>query len=193
MHPFKKAIRVLGIAESFDPGKDTRSLLAGVVMRKDLIVDGFAFSEVTVGGDDATEKVIELIKSLNRNDINIVMLSGAVISMYNILNLDRVFRKTGIPMICLTYKESKGLEDTIRKRFPQGYGRKIILYKKLGRRNGILLKTGKKVFVRTLGMGEDDVRHVMDSFALQGKFPEPVRVASLLASAIRSQGRFRTP
>ena len=38
----KKAIRALGIAESFRK-EDRYSTLAGVVMRSDLIIDGFVF------------------------------------------------------------------------------------------------------------------------------------------------------
>ena len=49
----KKGLRALGIAESFS-GRG-HSILAGIVMRKDLKIDGFAFSRVTMGGMDATD------------------------------------------------------------------------------------------------------------------------------------------
>ncbi len=117
-HPFKKGIRVLGIAESFAPHSDERSLLAGVVMRKDLVVDGFSFARAKVGGDDSTSKIVSLFTSLGRNDVNAVMLSGAVLSFYNIVDLERLHRETRLPLVCLTYRESAGLEDNIRRHFP---------------------------------------------------------------------------
>ncbi|MEM0259499.1 MAG: DUF99 family protein, partial [Thermoproteota archaeon] len=43
----KKAIRVLGIAESFRE-TSKKSILAGVVMRGDFLIDGFSFSFVTL-------------------------------------------------------------------------------------------------------------------------------------------------
>ena len=57
MHIAKKGLRILGIAESFSSGKN--SILAGVVMRKDLRIDGFSFTTTTVGGMDATDSVID--------------------------------------------------------------------------------------------------------------------------------------
>ena len=62
MHIPKKGIRALGIAESYTGCE--RSTLAGVVMRKDLRIDGFSFGSVTVGGVDATETVIQMIQDL---------------------------------------------------------------------------------------------------------------------------------
>ncbi|NMA11510.1 MAG: DUF99 family protein, partial [Methanomicrobiales archaeon] len=50
MHMAKSGLRALGIAESY-AGRE-QSTLAGVVMRKDLRIDGVAFARVTVGGSD---------------------------------------------------------------------------------------------------------------------------------------------
>ncbi|MBC7109878.1 MAG: DUF99 family protein, partial [Archaeoglobi archaeon] len=68
MHPEKKGIRALGIAESFRKGYPL-SVLAGVVMRADWKIDGFACSLATVGGMDATEAVLKIFRDLSRRDI----------------------------------------------------------------------------------------------------------------------------
>jgi len=52
----KKAVRALGVSESFVKGISEKSVLAGVVMRADMAIDGFVFSKATVGGMDATER-----------------------------------------------------------------------------------------------------------------------------------------
>jgi endonuclease V-like protein UPF0215 family len=184
-HPFKRGIRVLGIAESFVPSVDRESLLAGVVMRKDRIIDGFAFAKTKVGGDDATRKIISLYCSLGRNDVNAIMLSGAAISFYNVVDLDRVHSETGLPLVCLTYRESTGLEEAIRRHFPKFHKRKLARYGRLGQRRGVELKTGKRIFVRALGLDDEDLRQLLDAFSLEGRYPEPVRVAGLLAAAMR--------
>ncbi len=182
VHPFKKGIRVLGVAESFRRGLD-RSVLAGIVMRKDLIVDGVAFSRPELRGDDATERVIELYERLGRKDVNVVMVSGAVISLYNIIDLQKVYERLEIPLISLSYRESKGLEGTIKRHFPNSWRKKVEMYKKLGKRESVLLKTGKKVFIRRYGLEKEEAKGVVESFLLQGRYPEPVRVAGLLARA----------
>ena len=65
----KRAIRALGLAESFRPSAK-KSTLAGVVMRTDLVVDGFVLGSATVGGTQtthirATVNVPALLRDLN--------------------------------------------------------------------------------------------------------------------------------
>lgn len=184
IHPFKKGFRALGIAESFRKGLSDKSVLAGVVMRKDLIIDGFSFSRPTLEGDDATECVLEIYRKLRRKDINVIMMSGAVISLYNIIDLQAIHEATDIPLLCLSYRESRGLEGPIKRHFKEGWEKKLEMYKKLGKREGITLKTGKKVYIRRFGLKGEEAKEVIDAFLLQGRYPEPIRVASLLAWSI---------
>lgn len=53
-----------------------RSMLAGVVMRADRRVDGLVYAHATVGGDDATEAVLNLYRRLERRDINALLWAG---------------------------------------------------------------------------------------------------------------------
>ncbi|MDW0243115.1 MAG: DUF99 family protein, partial [Nitrososphaeraceae archaeon] len=46
IHNNKKGLRVLAIAESFRK-HDTKSILAGIVMRRDFVVDGFVYTDTT--------------------------------------------------------------------------------------------------------------------------------------------------
>ena len=141
IHTNKPGIRALGVAESFRQGQRW-SALAGVVMRSDLVIDGVALGRTAVGGDDATSAIASLFRKLGRNDINLMMVSGAVISLYNILDVDLLASKTKLPVVCLTYKETSGIEDSIRRHFPRGAGSKLEAYRRLGRRTSIKLSTG---------------------------------------------------
>jgi endonuclease V-like protein UPF0215 family len=62
LHLNKRGIRALGIAESFRPTQRW-SVLAGVVMRGDLVVDGLAVGRASVGGDDATSSISALYRT----------------------------------------------------------------------------------------------------------------------------------
>jgi|TARA_B100000315_G_scaffold100641_1_gene92492 hypothetical protein len=179
----KRGIRALGISESFKKEIGTRSILGGVVMRSDLIVDGLLFGVATLEGDDATDAILSMVKRLNRNDINIIIISGAIISLYNIIDIDRVGQETGIPIICITFEESGGLVQSIKRHFPKKWEKKVEEYKKLDRREVIYLKTGYRIFARTYGLDIDESKKVLDKFILQGAVPEPVRLARLLAKA----------
>lgn len=180
----KRAIRALGVAESFRKG-DLRSTLAGVVMRADGVVDGFVFGQATVEGDDATEEVLKLHKRLRRDDVNLLILSGCIISLYNIIDVDSLAARSGLPVIALTYRETTGIEGAIRHHFGDGES-KVREYAKLGSRVQIKLKTGYSVYARLSGIPLEDAVRVLDSFTAQGGVPEPVRLARLLAHAKRA-------
>lgn len=185
LSPTKKGIRCLGIAESFVRGKP-KSVLAGVVMRRDLIVDGVALTRITVGGMDATEGVLRIYRALRRQDINFMLLNGCIISWFNIIDLDTVYRETGVPLICLTYEESGGLEKYIREYFPpEDAEKRIEAYRRLGERVRVFIKrTGATVYIRVLGMDVRTARALLNAFTITGSVPEPVRLANLFARAV---------
>lgn len=179
VHSEKKGIRVLGIAESFKKsGK--KSTLAGVVMRRDLIIDGMAFGSATIEGDDAMDSIISMHRSLERDDINCILLDGLVISMYNIVDGERVASETGLPVLAITFEDSMGLEDSIKRHFDD-WQYKLEQYQRLGKREKITLKTGKNLFIRYWGLSQKRAVAILNSFTLQGSVPEPIRVAKLAA------------
>lgn len=185
IHPEKKGFRVLGIAESFRrPVK--KSVLAGPVMRKDLVIDGVVTGSATIEGDDATDSVVNMINGLRRSDINCIMLGGLIISMYNIIDSNQILLRTGIPVIAVTYNESKGIEQILINRFHPNANTKLDSYSGLGQRREVTLHTGSSVFVRFVGLSLKHAILILNSFTLQGSIPEPIRVAKLMARAYLS-------
>ncbi|MDD1674696.1 MAG: DUF99 family protein [Methanomicrobiales archaeon] len=181
MHIAKGGLRALGIAESFS-GR-SKSVLAGVVMRKDLRVDGVVFAPITVGGMDATEGVLRLHHSLHRRDINCLLISGCVIAWFNILDPARIARETGLPVISVTYEASEGLQVDIIRHFP-GDDQRLAAYRNLGERTPFQLGTGSIMYIRAWGIPFHDAALLCDQFTYDGKVPEPVRVARLAARGI---------
>ena len=184
LHVHKKGFRTLGVSESFVKGVSEKSILAGVVMRADMMTDGFTFSRATVGGLDATDKILEMYKSLNRDDINLLMLNGCVISWYNVIDLHRVSDETGLPLICVTYNESAGLERYFKEYFPDDWMIRVELYRRNRERTAITLSTGHTIYIRFIGMSIEEAKGVLNKFTSHGSVPEPLRVARLLARAL---------
>src|SRR5271155_1445168 len=98
LHPGKKAFRALGVAESFRPTA-SKSTLAGVVVRTDLVVDGFVFGAATEGGEDGRRAVHGMYRKLKRGDVTLIMPAGCIISRYNIIDVDEVAKKSGLPAV----------------------------------------------------------------------------------------------
>jgi uncharacterized protein len=185
LHLEKKAIRALGVAESFKKDQPI-STLAGVVMRSDLVIDGFGAGTLKVSGSDATASVIKLFRGLKRNDVNAVMISGSILSLYNVLDIDAIYEALAVPVIALSFNKAvSDLAANISSRFPEKIAKsKIELLEKLGAADKIRLKTGYEVFVRRAGISENISNRLLDKFTLQGAIPEPIRVARLLAKTI---------
>ncbi len=180
LHIEKKGLRGLAIAESF---KDNEKIshLAGIVMRRDFIIDGFVFGHSTVEGNDATNAILQMHQKLNRDDISFIMISGLIISMYNIVDVKKIWNQLKVPVIGVTYEDSKGIEDAIKYHFPDSHQSKIEECQRLGQRTKITLHTGHDVFVRIEGCEIQEVKNLLDAMTLQGAVPEPLRVAQMLA------------
>jgi endonuclease V-like protein UPF0215 family len=184
VHVHKKGIRVLGIAESFKRGKE-KSVLAGIVMRSDFIIDGVAFGYITVGGMDATEGILHVFNALQRDDINMIMLNGCVISWFNIVEIKELYEQLHIPLVCVTYEESEGLEEHIAKHFEaDDRDSRIEAYKRLGSRIPVRLHDDFDILIRFFGINKIEASAVLNKFILHGRVPEPLRVAKIAARAL---------
>lgn len=153
-------------------------------MRSDFIVDGLAIAKCTVGGMDATDTVVSLYKQLSRTDINAIILSGCVISWYNVVDLNAVYEAIGLPLVCITYEESEGIREYFIKNFPDDWQVRVEVYEKNGARHPVRLWTGYTVFIRCLGVELDAGKRLLDKFTLHGRIPEPVRFSKLIARQV---------
>ena len=187
LHLEKKGLRGLAIAESFKPNS-IKSVFSGIAMRRDFIIDDFIFGSATLEGDDATDTILSMYEELHRPDISYVLISGLIVSMYNIIDIKKLFDVLQIPIIGVSYNDSKGIEDSLKHHFPNSSELKIQAYRQLGRREKITLSTSHEIFVRIEGCEISDVKHLLDSLTLHGSIPEPVRVSQLLAKKLLEKG-----
>ena len=187
LHLEKKGLRGLAIAESFRQNS-TKSVLAGVVMRRDFVIDGFVFGSATLEGDDATDAILKMYDDLQRPDISYVLISGLIVSMYNIIDIKKLSDTLKIPIIGVSYHDSYGIEDSLKHHFPDSFESKLNEYEKLGQREKITLSTSYDVYVRKEGCTLNEVTHLLDDLTLHGSIPEPIRVSQLLAKTLLEKG-----
>lgn len=179
----KRAIRVLGIAESFTM-KYPKSILTGVVMRSDFIIDGVVNSCSTVGGLDITDSIIGMYRALGRPDIHAVMVDGCIVSFYNIIDLDRLFGELKIPVMCLSFSRSRGNpRAAVIKLFREDYEVRLGLLDRLGEPQIIDTPYGP-VWARYRGVSHSEARLLVTRFQRDGRRPEPLKVSALVSSSI---------
>ena len=176
LHLEKKGLRGLAIAESFKQNSH-KSIFSGIVMRRDFVIDGFVFGSATIEGDDATDTILKMYDELQRPDISYLLISGLIVSMYNIINIKKLYDSLNIPIIGISYNASQGIEDALKHHFPNSFESKITAYQQLGKREKITLNTSYDIFVRQEGCTISDVKHLLDDLTLHGSIPEPVRVS----------------
>ncbi|MFW9796752.1 MAG: DUF99 family protein [Candidatus Thorarchaeota archaeon] len=180
---WKKGVRVLGVAESFEKS-ESRSILAGVVMRADFRIDGFSVCTPTIGGTDSTTELVTMFHRLNRKDIRAWLLGGSVISWFNIVDISVLHEETDTPVICISYHPSEGIEKYLEEYFPADWKERIEILDRVGDRTSVQLRTGHSVFLSVAGIGTTRARNLLDKLTLDGRIPEPVRVARTIAAGL---------
>lgn len=187
----KKGIRVLGLAESFRKGSSQDAVLAGVVMRSDFIVDGVVLGRCRVGGMDVTDSILKMYRKLNRDDVSALMINGCIISWFNVIDLNKLYKETNLPSICLTYYPSAGLREYFMKYFPEDWGERARIYEENGPRTEVVNKNGFKIYLRVVGVDVEAALNLVNKYTLFGRIPEPLRLARLIAHAILEE-RFQS-
>lgn len=185
----KPGARGLFVAESFAGAG--MSELAGVAMRRDLVIDGFVLGSATIGGADAADRIASMHAELGRGDIGIVAVSGAVISSYNVVDLRRLLELTGAPAVAVSYGEPAGAGAALAGRLAaieKGAGEdedRADVFSRQGPSTRVHLHTSHDLFVRCAGCTPAQAGRLLDSMTVQGSVPEPLRIARLLARAAR--------
>ena len=180
---WKRGVRVLGVAESFEKDQSF-SVLAGVVMRGDLRIDGFSVCTPTIGGHDSTDQLVSMFIHLNRKDIRAWMLGGSVISWFNIVDIISLYERTETPVICISYHPSEGIEKYLKEYFPEDWKLRQDVLERTGVRTSIQLKTGHTLYLSVAGVSVPNARNLLNRMTLDGRVPEPVRVARTIAAGL---------
>ncbi|USZ67089.1 DUF99 family protein [Halorussus salilacus] len=176
----KPGVRALGVAESY---RGPTSTLGGAVARASRVVDGFAYETCTVGGLDATDAIADLFDSLDREDVRYVFVAGIALAWYNVVDLRRLHRHIGRPVVSVTFEESPGLRDALAAEFEgEELDRRTEIFDRQPPRERLRVND-QTVFVRSVGLDRSEARDAVRAFTPEGGRPEPLRVARLAARA----------
>jgi endonuclease V-like protein UPF0215 family len=183
----KPEIRVLGIDDGkFVPHTPGTAIIVGVVFRGGGWLDGVMHTNIAIDGFDATERIISMINgSSHCKQLRLVMLYGITFAGFNVVNIKRLNLETGLPVIALTL-EKPDLNAVRRAldNLPNSEDRwKIIL--EAGKIHEVRCR-GKKIYVELSGISEADARKIIQLTSTRSSYPEPLRVAHLIASGISS-------
>jgi endonuclease V-like protein UPF0215 family len=196
----KPQFRVLGIDDGPFSFSDRKVPIIGVVVRKGYI-DAVLRTEAEVDGDDATTAISALVLDSGYQDqLEAVMLDGACVGGFNVVDIDELNRATGIPVLTVT--RDRPDMDKIRAALEKlgstpKYGRPPVQdwkcrLERLERTRLVEVDTGHKpIYMGFAGTKEQDAKGIVTASTIRGSMPEPVRLAHLIARAYvtgRSKG-----
>ena len=185
---FKKEIRVIGIDDSpFNKFNDKKVLVVGVVMRGGYWIDGILSTKVTVDGNDATKKLIEMTNKCKfKPQLQCIFLNGIAVAGFNVIDVKELNKKTNLPVIIIIRRmpDIENIKKTLIKIKKQ---QKIKLIEKAGNVFQI-----DEIFVQLTGIDLEEAKKILKIVCTRSWIPEPLRLAHLIASGIvlgESRGR----
>lgn len=177
----KSSIRVLAIDDGFfKPKSRGNTVLIGVVFRLDGRIEGILRSDVNIDSLDSTAKMIEMCnKSKFKEQVQCILLSGINVAGFNIVDADKLYRKTKKPVINVFRKRPRMhlIENALQK-FKDGKKR-LKLIEKAGE-----IYEFRSIFFQCKGIAPEKARHLLKRTIFFSNLPEPLRIAHLIASAV---------
>jgi len=186
----KQEIRILGIDDApFNKFKDKGKnlLVVGVFYRGGNYMDGLLSTKIRIDGSNSTAQLIKMINQCKfKPQIRVIMLDGIALGGFNIIDINKLHKKTGIPVMVVIRRmpDFKKIETTLKK---LGKSAKYKLIEKAGKPVKI-----NSIYVQFKGMTLEKAKAIIKISSIHSKIPEPIRVAHIIASGIKegqSRGR----
>ncbi|UCE44708.1 MAG: DUF99 family protein [Methanobacteriota archaeon] len=188
----KPHLRVLGVDDSPFMFGDGRSLVVGALIRVPSYLEAVMKTEVTVDGDDGTDRLIGMISgSRYKEQIKAIMLDGVALAGFNIIDIAAVHESLGLPVLTVTRDppDFESIRSALEKHFDDWRERFEMVTKYPLRR---ISTSGKPILAAGIGLEWHEFKELVSLSTVRGVVPEPIRVAHLVAAAMakgESRGR----
>lgn len=180
--PIKSHVRLLGVDDGpFEKGQG-RAAVVAVLLRLPQTVESVRVASVEVDGRDATQVVSALASAHPVPDqAEAVLVDGAALGGFNVVDLGAVHRATGVPAISVAADppDLEAVERALRAHFTDWESRLATISA------GEVYRTGEGgVWFRCAGVEPDRARALLRLSTVIGRYPEPLRIAHLVARGI---------
>jgi len=177
---YKKQIRIIGIDDSpFVRFKKGSVLVIGTIFRGGDFLDGLVSTKVTVDGNNATKKLIEMINNCKfKPQLRCILLDGIALAGFNVIDIKELSKKTKIPVIVImrNYPNFKKITNALKKAKKL---KKLDLMHKAGKITKV-----NNIYIQHTGLNLDKAKQIIKISCTRSNIPEPIRVAHLIASGV---------
>lgn len=187
----KRGVRFLGIDDGPFTFDEAAVRVVGVVTRGASYVEGVLTTECQVDGNDATARVVEMVRSSRfRPTLRALLLNGVTLGGFNVVDLGAVADAAGLPVVSVVRSGPRlgRTESALRKHFPDAATRLGLLSRQHPRE----VANGRfPVWCSWRGINDEEVPPLLQAATVRGAIPEPIRLAHVIASGVQrgeSQG-----
>ena len=178
----KHHFHVMGVDDGSFDRRDAWAPLAAVLMAVPSRVEALRLGRVRVDGEGAAESIATLVRATGGLDsARALLLDGAVVGGFNVVDLDQLTDDLGIPVVAVTHHppDFRAIHAALRKWFPRDADRR---WRRL-RQHRLFRLPGVPVWIAAAGCGRFEAAGLVRRTIVEGHTPEPVRLAHLVASA----------
>jgi len=178
-----KLSHVIGFDDApFDRAHRGDVLVVGTVFAGTRL-EGVLSGKVRRDGVNSTRVLAELVRrSRFRGHLQLVMLQGIALAGFNVVDIHGLARALGLPVLVVMRRRPN--MDRIRRALLEnvrGGREKLRLIERAG-----VVESAAGLFVQRVGLPLDAAAAVLRRLAVAGHFPEPLRIAHLIAGGIAS-------
>ena len=140
--------------------------------------------EIFIDGNDATEKIIELI-NINEKHVQYVMTHTITFGGFNLVNLEKIYNETGKPIIAITDREVdlEMVKIALIKKFPDDYKTKLQHILSAGNLYEISIETAgglANIYFHSKGIEIVEIENLLKKTCIDSKLPECIRLAHMI-------------
>ena len=186
--------RVVAVDDGAFRRDDRRAPIAAVVVSAPDYVESVRTGSVRVDGRDATRTVVALVRATGPLDgVRALLLDGAVVGGFNVLDLDALEAAFGIPVVALTRRrpDFPAIRRALARWFPRDAAQR---WARLTAHPLFPVPTGAgPILAAAVGCSRADAAALVRRTTVRGFWPEPLRLAHLVASAGAVPARSHRP
>ncbi len=183
----KPGIRILAFDDvPFQRGVSEKTSIIGVMTRGALLIEGVFREDIQIDGTDSTQKICKIANSHPAKDqVRLLILHGTVFGGLNVVNIRQLYEETRRPVISIVLKPPSNSRLLAAARSILGSSKRIeAILRDQPPFQRFFLK-GKPVYASYIGLDAEDMMHTLRRLCVLSSYPEPLRIACLIASALR--------
>ncbi|MFX1419211.1 MAG: DUF99 family protein [Promethearchaeota archaeon] len=157
--------------------------LIGVVCQGIRMVN-VSTKEILIDGDDATEKLAELVRE-NEKHVQFIITHTITFGGFNLINLNQIYTELKKPIIAVNDRkvDLDTVKETIINKFPNTYEQKIQNIIEAGNLYNTQIETAgglSEIYFHSKGIKINKVEALLKKICLDTKLPECIRLAHLI-------------